>query len=547
MAEGRARRGADGSVTVAGAGIAGMTAALRLLEAGFDVTVLEAANRVGGKFGAIRVGNVYHEHAYHFLADWCLNFWELAASIGLDRKNFVRRNSIKFLRPRPPDHRPGQYKFHELKHVSMTNNFWRNVNAGVIPPEDMLAYAYSLLDLLTTSDDDPDELEFLNRNSVNGFMRSRRRYMTNLGALLHQEALLKAFAVPSYDTSVRSYRTFLRYFGHDSGGWILKGDCQTVFWDEFLKALRWYDGRRGRARFELRLNAPVERIEAQRVPGQVRVTAVVARGQEPIRPGHLILAIPYDKVAELIEPNALLCTVLPDLLELRKLRSRQMASLDLYFKKPLPGIPPEHVTLIDDANLKRPSSLADDGDIASNYGLSFVDNYQAWKRGRRETWLNVVSADFDELAGLPTTAARGLILEELHRYLDFNDDDIDEERSHFEPNVDARLFANTVGSWQFRPETRTDRPEYEARLVHRRVPNLYLAGDYCRSKIDLVCLEGAVATGIAAARAIAGPVVAEPLVPPDVSRQKCEQGKAALAPWLAIKAKGGTHALISRT
>ena len=537
-----ARGQRDRSVTIAGAGIAGMTAALRLLEVGFDVTVFEASNRVGGKFGAAN-GGVFHEHAYHFLADWCLNFWRLAASIGLSKAtDFVPRDSIKFLRPREAHHRPGNYQFLELKHGSSIANFWDNVHSGVIPPDDMIIYYYSLLDLLTAPDDDPDEVEFLNRNSVNGFKRSRA-YMTNRAALLHQEALLKAFAVPSYDTSVRSYRTFLRYFGRDSGGWILRGDCQTRFWDRFLTKLREYDGRRGRPLFELKLNAPLECIDAVRDaqdPCRAHVTGIEVAGQGMRRPRHLILAIPYDKVVSLVECNATLRDCLPDLLELRKLRSRQMASLDLRFRKPLPGIPPEHVTLIDDSNLERPASLADDGDIASKYGLSFVDNYQAWHRGRRQTWLNVVAADFEELAGLDKTVARHLILTELHRYLDFDDADIDEERSNFEPNAVAKLFANTVGSWQFRPETRTGCSDYEERWVHTRVTNLYLAGDYCRSKIDLVCLEGAVTTGIAAARAIAGPSVADPLVPPDVSLQECVKAKAALAPWLALTAKGRT-------
>src|SRR6185295_15800091 len=101
---------------------------------------------------------------------------------------------------------------------------------------------------------------------------------------------------------------------------------------------------------------------------------------------------------------------------------------------------------------------------------------------------------------------------------------IDWDRSDLRLNEDAPLFMNTVGSWQFRPETRTDDPEYRAHWVHSKVTNLYLAGDYCRSKIDLVSLEGAVTTGIAAARAIATnegrpDAVKEPLVPPEVSRQ----------------------------
>jgi zeta-carotene desaturase len=553
MAEEPTDQREDCSATIVGAGIAGLSAALRLLEAGFNVTVLERTDTVGGKFGALNVADTYHEHAYHFLADWCLNFWNIAGAIGLSKnEHFVRRDAIKFLRRKPETgHVKGCYEFVELKHGGSLLNFWDNVHSGVIPPDDMIAYAYSLLDLVTEGRDDPDELEFLNRISVNGFMRSRT-YMTELASLLHQEALLKAFAVPSYETSVRSYRTFIRFFGRDAGGWILKGDCHTTFWKRFLERLRSYRGQDGRPRFELCLETSPERLEVEhdrpdRCTGPEwipRVTRMLVRGrgrEEWIRPKHLILAVPYSEVVRLVEKNELLRTHLPDLLELRKLRSRQMASLDLYFKDPLPGIPPEHVTLIDDSHWDQRTALAYDGDIASNYGLSFVDNYQAWngEQPPRETWLNVVAADFEEMAGLPEDVARDAIIEELRAYLDFEWTAVDWDRSHFRLNDDAPLFANTVGSWQFRPETRTDRPEYKARWVHSRVKNLYLAGDYCRSKIDLVCLEGAVTTGIAAARAVAGDdKVPAPLTPPEVSAHECESAKAALAPGLALTAKG---------
>src|SRR5262245_22766999 len=95
MPDERANRDERPSVTIVGAGIAGMTAALRLLEAGFDVTIFEKAGTVGGKFGALKVGATYHEHAYHFLSDWCLNFWAVARSIGLSKdQDFVRRDAI---------------------------------------------------------------------------------------------------------------------------------------------------------------------------------------------------------------------------------------------------------------------------------------------------------------------------------------------------------------------------------------------------------------------------------------------------------------------
>ena len=194
-------------------------------------------------------------------------------------------------------------------------------------------------------------------------------------------------------------------------------------------------------------------------------------------------------------------------------------------------------------------TLANKSDIASRYGLSFVDNYQAWEEARppKQTWLNVVAADFEELTGLPARDACEAIIDELSRYLDFKPKAIDWNRSYFRLNDDAHLFMNSVGSWQFRPETRTGRSEYQKLWVHSQVKGLYLAGDYCRSRIDLVCLEGAVTTGIAAARAVAGDcgqldAVKEPVVAPEVSPQECQRAKAALRRWLAPATKGQAQA-----
>jgi hypothetical protein len=74
--------------------------------------------------------------------------------------------------------------------------------------------------------------------------------------------------------------------------------------------------------------------------------------------------------------------------------------------------------------------------------------------------------------------------------------------------------------------------------------NLYLAGDYCRSEVDVVCLEGAVLTGRRAAHAIAEKAgckdkVPEPLVPAEISDQKIEWLRQDLEPWLRLATRGG--------
>ncbi len=55
---------------------------------------------------------------------------------------------------------------------------------------------------------------------------------------------------------------------------------------------------------------------------------------------------------------------------------------------------------------------------------------------------------------------------------------------------DEPLLINTAGSWDQRPTT------------HTNIPNLFLAGDYVRTNIDLATMEGANESGRAAANAI---------------------------------------------
>jgi monoamine oxidase len=72
-------------VTIVGAGMSGMTAALKLLQAGFSVKVIEASDGVGGKFGARPIGRNYEDFAWHVFAEWCRNFWDITQTIRLNR------------------------------------------------------------------------------------------------------------------------------------------------------------------------------------------------------------------------------------------------------------------------------------------------------------------------------------------------------------------------------------------------------------------------------------------------------------------------------
>jgi Flavin containing amine oxidoreductase len=556
-------------VVIAGAGIAGMTAALHLLEAGCDATVLESSGHVGGKFGAT-VGpyGEPHEHAYHFLGDWCVNLWSVMERIGLRRDDdCVESKGVRFLRPKHRRRSLGG-RMTRLSLEALGTRFTENVHGGVIPPSDMIVWFQSLVELMLHVRD-LDEREFLNRISVNGFMRSLP-YMTDLAALLHQEALMKAFAIPSYETSARSYRRFALFFSRDRGGWILNRPVNERFWPRFLRALQELRRREyGGVHWPVRLRTALEEIRIEDGGEErARVSALCVR--RPDGRGEswtlgrdfsdLLVAIPAGDLIAVVERSPGLRQKAPGLLELKKLKAKQMASLDVYFKRPLPGIPPEHVTLIDDApfratgrdgrprrtvgNDPRRTLLASHGNrMASRFALSFVDNFQVWQQGaraREETWLNVVASDFEEVAGLDGGEAQDLILDELGRYLAFNKQrDVDELRTALSGNADRPLFMNTVGSWQHRPPAGAYRDGYTGVAIE----NLYLAGDYCRSPVDVVSLEGAVMTARIAARAVArrhgreGRVPLE-AVPAEIGEWTLAQLERDLEPWLELATRG---------
>ena len=71
-------------VIVIGSGLAGMSAATRLMEQGFDITLYEQNNFLGGKLGAHRDSHTPdpHEHCYHMYLNWYNNFWQFMSEIG---------------------------------------------------------------------------------------------------------------------------------------------------------------------------------------------------------------------------------------------------------------------------------------------------------------------------------------------------------------------------------------------------------------------------------------------------------------------------------
>src|SRR5439155_23803482 len=184
---------------------------------------------------------------------------------------------------------------------------------------------------------------------------------------------------------------------------------------------------------------------------------------------NVLLAVPVEKVVHLVDDRVYASA--PALNDLRYLRARAMAAFNVYFKKRIDGMPSDHVNLLN-----------------SRYGISFIDVSQSWP-GQTGTVLNLIASDFTDLEMLSPRVAVAALMNDLRRYLpSFGPEEI--ERVTFQSHVKQPLFMNDVGGWAYRPDAKT------------QLKNLYLAGDFARSHIDLVSMEGAISTGLRAAEAI---------------------------------------------
>jgi hypothetical protein len=94
------------------------------------------------------------------------------------------------------------------------------------------------------------------------------------------------------------------------------------------------------------------------------------------------------------------------------------------------------------------------------------------------------------IEGMRPDQAIRIIIEDLRRFIDFDDDDIDLAKTYLQMNDRDPLFLNEVGSEPWRPQTRTE------------ISNLFLAGDFVDNDIGVVTVEGAVFSGLCAARAV---------------------------------------------
>jgi hypothetical protein len=191
---------------------------------------------------------------------------------------------------------------------------------------------------------------------------------------------------------------------------------------------------------------------------------------------------------------------------LAKLQSSPIVSLHIHLNRRVRDLPPEHINL-----------------VGSRYGLTVIDVGQHWEE-LDHTVLNVNATNFAPLAGLAERRIAEVLIDELLDYFPTITRDDFAAEPYLQTHEKEPLFINTIGAWQYRPVART------------LVPNLYVAGDYCRTQVDFTTMESAVMSGIRTAGAILEdlgytPIAPQPLaMPPTILMQAL---RAAAAPVLA--------------
>jgi predicted NAD/FAD-dependent oxidoreductase len=474
-------------VTVAGGGIAGISAALRLAERGYAVKLIEANDHLGGNLGSREGVDGKPVDVYpHMYLNWYRNFWRL-----LEDATGTGRGDSHSPFATVWQLRQGEYpKFAGVMDAYSPWNpahVLRNLRSGVAPPADMFVFGYASIDLLAERMNATVELEQM---SVSAFLEARP-YITEQAAQAYNNFLTAVWALPSYLTSAADYRQYLDYCLADPtpAFWLLRGSASEKVIGPLTGALEAagveiLTGTRvtgvscdGRRVSEISL----EPGEIDRESGQWRAGGEAQ--SEDVE--ELVLAVPAPELSRLVRTGGggrRIVELAPQTSELSRLSAMPIPIVHLYFTRKLRCIPPEPVGL-----------------TGSQLALAFTDISQTWDEdfGNR----TVLALSASDPHGLPRTSPSDdamTILREAAEYLDFDPGeawgdsrDIDWERTRYDSNADAQLFVNEIGTDAWRPA-----------VTCEGVANLCFAGDFCRSRVGMTTIESAVTTGIEAAAAI---------------------------------------------
>lgn len=502
-----ALRAGGRAVAVLGGGVAGLTAAHELAERGFEVTVYEPT-ALGGKARSIPVpgtgaggrADLPGEHGFRFFPGFYQHIPETMARIpvgaGSVADNLVGASTARLSLSGAPDltapmtFTPGRRLDFLTPHTLRESLGAMLDVGGAIPPDEVAWFLDRLVVFLTSSIDRRfGEWEYIPwEKTLRAADKSPMFREVLVSALTRQLVAAK----PSV-SSTRTIGTIGQAFVLNIAGIVpaygthadrlLCAPTNEAWIDPWVAHLRSLGVRFAMGTRITGLETGGGRVTAAR--------AVDAAGvRRPVTADWYVAAMPVEQVTKVLTPGILDAD--PALAGLRELVVDWMAGIQFFLRTPTP-ITPGHMAY-----------------MGTSWALTSISQAQFWRRdipadygdGTVADCLSVDISDWDTPGILYGRPAKRCSREEIAREvwaqmracLDDTGEAVlrDEDLAawsldpgiHWDPAAgahanDTPLLVNTVGSWDHRPQART------------AVPNLFLAGDYVRTDIDLATMEGA--------------------------------------------------------
>ncbi|WP_246127444.1 hydroxysqualene dehydroxylase [Amycolatopsis rhizosphaerae] len=511
-------RAANGGrrVAVLGGGMAGLTAAHELIERGFEVTVYEST-ALGGKARSIPMpgtgtmgrADLPGEHGFRFFPGFYHNVPDTMSRIPLPGNgktvsdNLVSlngalisrsggRSDIELALPTNPATRP-------LDPDSLRDTIIGLVQEVVsLPPQEVALFADRLLVFMTSSrerrENQWENVAFWDFMRADG--RSKEYQVALVRFMTRGLVALKEKVANTRTVGAMGEAFILAFLGQGTNGQsparMLNGPTTEAWIDPWVHCLT------GRGvRFEV--GQTVRSLELS--GGRISSAVVTGPTGTPtsVTADWFLCAVPVERARQLWSPAIL--GQAPELAGMNELRTDWMNGVQFPLRETPPikaGTQlfldsPWEITSVLDSTLWDRDIPAQYGDGAARDILSLdVSDWDTpgilYGKPARECTIEEVLAEcWAQVCDALNDTGRSVLPDGI-RHSSFLDPAIRESGAGL--TNDTPLFVNTVGSYRYRPESATS------------IPNLFLAGDYVRTDINLATMEGANESGRQAVNAL---------------------------------------------